>query len=29
MDATTKTALLTPDPPNDFSDKNVTLRISK
>lgn len=24
-----KTALLTPDPPNNFGIKNVTLRISK
>lgn len=29
MDATTKTALLMPDPPNDFQIKNIILRISK
>lgn len=29
MDATTKTALLTPDPPDNFQIKNITLKISK
>lgn len=29
MDATTKTALLTPDPPDNFQIKNITLRVSK